>query len=51
VLGSDLLGVRPGEAVSLAAGALTLCAIALVASWIPANRAARTDPLSALREE
>jgi len=30
---------------------LLLCGIALMASWIPARRAARLDPAEALREE
>jgi predicted permease len=51
VLGSLLFGVEPTEPVAyLAAGAL-VASVALLASWIPARRAAGVDPLDALRAE
>jgi predicted permease len=46
-----LIGVQPADPVVLAAVALTLGGSALLASWLPARRAARTDPMLALRAE
>jgi ABC-type antimicrobial peptide transport system permease subunit len=51
LLRSQLYGVGPTDPLTLGAVALVLTAIALAASWIPAYRAARTDPLEALRME
>jgi putative ABC transport system permease protein len=46
-----LFGVTARDAVSLAAAAILLGVVAMVAAWIPARRAARVDPLVALRVE
>jgi len=46
---SQLYGVRPRDAATLAAVAVSLLTIAIVASYIPARRATRVDPLTALR--
>jgi putative ABC transport system permease protein len=46
-----LFGVQPKDVPTFAGAALILTAAALLASWIPARRAARIDPLSAIREE
>jgi predicted permease len=46
-----LVGVRPDDPAVFAAITATIAAIALVASWIPAYRAARIDPMEALRDE
>ena len=49
-LESRLYGVGAMDAVSLASAALTLAGAALLASWLPARRASRVDPVVALRE-
>ncbi|MBI2498370.1 MAG: ABC transporter permease, partial [Opitutae bacterium] len=51
VLASALYGISPFEPVLLLLAAITVAAIALPACWLPAARAARTDPMSALRAE
>jgi putative ABC transport system permease protein len=51
VLGSIVVGVEPTDPITLAAVAATLGAAALLASWLPARRAARVDPMIALRSE
>jgi predicted lysophospholipase L1 biosynthesis ABC-type transport system permease subunit len=51
VLGSLLYGVRPSDPLILGGVALLLGFVALGASYLPARRAARVDPLLALRSE
>jgi putative ABC transport system permease protein len=51
LLASLLYEVRPSDPEILAAAALGLAATALLASSLPAWRAARTDPMTALRTE
>jgi predicted permease len=46
-----LFNVSPADPVTFAAVVVVLGAIALVASWIPARRTLRVDPMSALRSE
>jgi len=50
-LASLLYGLEPTDAPTIAAGVLVLVATALVASYIPARRASRIDPIAALRSE
>lgn len=50
-LSSLLFGVRPEEAVTLAAVSVILVSVALLACYLPARRAASTDPAVALRNE
>ena len=46
-----LFGIRPDDPVTFAAVSCTLGAVAAIASLLPACRAARTDPVNALRHE
>jgi len=50
-LESQLIGVRPGDPATHALLAGLLAMSALVAVWIPARRAAASDPMRVLREE
>ena len=51
LLSGLLYGVTPTDPATFAAVAILVAAVALVAAWLPARRAARTDPLRALRHE
>lgn len=51
VMQSLLFGVSPTDPITLAAVALVLILLALTASFLPARRAARVDPVEALRVE
>jgi predicted permease len=48
-LESRLFGVRAADLPTLFMSAALLAAVAVFASWVPARRAARVDPISALR--
>jgi putative ABC transport system permease protein len=48
---SQLYGVKPRDPATLVVVALSLLVIAILASYIPARRATRVDPLTALRAE
>jgi putative ABC transport system permease protein len=50
-MSSMLVGTKPTDPVSFGAMAALFFLIALLATWIPARRAAGLDPSIALREE
>ena len=49
-LGSLLFDVEPIDPLTFAAGTVGLALVALAACHVPARRATRTNPLSALRD-
>ena len=51
LIGGLLFDVRPRDPMTFGVAAATLIAVAALASWLPARRASRVDPLSALRSE
>ena len=51
VLGAVIFGIAPYDPVTLIFSGLILFAVALAAAWLPARRAAKVDPMVALRCE
>ena len=51
LISSLLYGITPNDPATLASVTLGLLVVSTVASWLPAMRAARIDPIEALRAE
>jgi putative ABC transport system permease protein len=51
LLTTFLFGITPWDPVAFSIAAIVLTLVASIAAWIPARRAARIDPLIALRAE
>jgi len=49
--GVFLFGVTPTDPIAFTIVTLVLVAVALIAAWLTARRAARIDPCAALRAE
>lgn len=51
LIASQLFGVQPLDALTMSLASLLLVMTAMMASYVPANRAIRVDPMVALRHE
>jgi len=50
LLAHDLYGVSPSDSLTFGAALALLALTAALASWLPARRAGRVEPLAAMRQ-
>ena len=51
ILRSQLYGLNPADPIALVGASLLVIAVAVLAAYIPARRAAKIDPMEALRSD
>jgi putative ABC transport system permease protein len=51
LLKHTLFNLQPTDPATAAVSLMTLAFVAVIATWLPASRAARIDPMMAIREE
>jgi ABC-type antimicrobial peptide transport system permease subunit len=51
LIASRLYGLAPGDPLTFTVAIVILALVAVLATWLPARRASRVDPLVALRYE
>jgi predicted permease len=51
LIASQLFGLRPSDPVTFLAACAVMALVAVIASWLPARRAASVQPMQALRAE
>jgi putative ABC transport system permease protein len=50
-MGGLLYGLSPGDPITFVVVPVTLAVVVLLATWLPARRAVRLDPVATLRSE
>jgi ABC-type antimicrobial peptide transport system permease subunit len=51
LIATQLFGLKPGDLVTFFAACVVMAAVTMIASYLPARRAASVDPMQALRSE